>query len=84
MTLKDFSAHIEAISSNLSIDQRKRMIGEFTIPLIGVAKQATDQVCYKCKQERHITQIHFNGKNYICFACINKKPKRKVNELRKI
>lgn len=48
-------------------------IGEYTIPLIGIAESATQQKCSRCKCSFHLSEITLNenGKP-LCKECLKK------------
>jgi len=50
-------------------------IGEYTIPLIGIPKDATEDVCQECGCKFHISQgvVDMAGRT-LCDNCANKKP----------
>jgi len=48
-------------------------IGDFTVPLIGIKKDATQQECVKCKRSFHLSNIILDNKGEPhCKACIKK------------
>lgn len=55
-------------------------IGGYTIPLLGIPESSTLEVCDKCGQERHITEIKHTGKRWVCInakSCTAKSRARK-------
>ena len=50
-------------------------IGDYTIPLIGVPKEATLEECDLCHGIFHIVDIAYNGAQYLCNKCRKTKNK---------
>lgn len=50
-------------------------IGEYTVPLIGIPKEATDDECAKCGRFFHLCDLELNEKGKpICLQCRQAKP----------
>jgi hypothetical protein len=52
-------------------------IGEYTIPLLGIPQDASEQICDQCKLPKHITEVAFDGKQFICGDCLKGSAKKK-------
>jgi len=54
-------------------------VGDYTIPLIGVPKDASQQRCEGCKENFHLSEITLdtNG-NPMCPGCLKKQEDRPV------
>jgi len=55
-------------------------IGEYTIPLIGLPRDATLQECESCHRQFYIGDIIFTGKKFLCVRCQQRKNKNAVNK----
>jgi formylmethanofuran dehydrogenase subunit E len=44
-------------------------VGGFEIPLIGLPKSSTLEECDLCHDEFHLTEIEYNGKQFLCERC---------------
>jgi hypothetical protein len=45
-------------------------IGEYTIPLLGIPKSSSEELCGVCKKQKHLTEITYDGERFVCGQCI--------------
>jgi hypothetical protein len=56
-------------------------LGEYTVPLLGIPQEATEEVCSKCGRTRHLTDISFDGKRFLCReGCQGSSKKKRVGK----
>ena len=56
-------------------------IGEFTVPLIGIKEDATQQECVKCKRSFHLSDITLNDQGEPhCKECIQQTNQTNENQ----
>jgi hypothetical protein len=45
-------------------------LGEFTVPLIGIPKSATEDACDGCGALTHIRELFTDGTGFLCLKCL--------------
>lgn len=48
-------------------------LGDYNIPLIGIAAEATTEKCDLCRAPIHIQGVRLTGVQFICFRCVEDK-----------
>lgn len=53
-------------------------IGNYTVPLIGIPKSATDETCELCGDVMHMSESTFQDGKMLCKTCVDKNIKNNI------